>query len=130
MGRKQYLYHVTTKENVKSNLRNGLNRQMAPVVSLSGKPTSRWRPGLEVLRVRITGLKGEMHTWLPESDEITYWGDINPERISVYTDRLPRRFVQNWEKNHLRPTNMSGAKCDPCKPTQPECGNCDYGKDE
>lgn len=37
--------------------------------------------------------------------------------------------VQNWEKNHLRPTNMSGTKCEPCKPTQPECGDCEYIKD-
>lgn len=101
MGRKQYLYHATTKENAKSILRNGLNRQVAPFVCLSEKPTSWWIPGLEVLRVRITGLKGEMHTWLPESDEITYWGDINPERISVYTDRLPRRFVQK-SYDHFR----------------------------
>lgn len=101
MGRKQYLYHTTTKENAKSILRNGLNRQAAPFVCLSEKPTSWWMPGLEVLRVRITGLKNEMHTWLPESDEITYWGDINPERISVYTDKLPRRFVQR-SYDHFR----------------------------
>ena len=95
MGRKQYLYHVTTKENAKKILQTGLKRNGALFVCLSEKPTSWWNYGLKVLRVRITGLKGEMRTWLPELDEINYWGDINKERISDYTDKLPRRFVQN-----------------------------------
>lgn len=108
MGRKQYLYHATTKENVKSILRNGLNRQVAPFVCLSEKPTSWWKPGMEVLRIRITGLKGDMRTWLPDSDEINYWGDINPERISVYTDRLPRRFVQRGYDHYDRANKIDG----------------------
>lgn len=68
-----------------------------PWVCLSEKPTSWWQPGLVVLKVRITGLKEEMKTWLPESDEIMYFGDINPERISKENVKLPRRFIQNWK---------------------------------
>lgn len=94
MRRKHYLYHVTTPENAKSILQIGLMRQRAPFVCLSENPTSWWQPGMDVLRIRITGLKGDMRTWLPDSDEINYWGDINPERISVYTAKLPRRFIQ------------------------------------
>lgn len=95
MHRKQYLYHATTPENAKAIRKEGLRRTRDPWVCLSEKPTSWWRPGLVVLRVRITGLKGEMRTWLPESDEIMYWGDINPERIGKEDVKLPRRFIQN-----------------------------------
>ena len=92
---KQFLFHVTTEENANEIMKNGLKRINSPFVCLSENPKSWWKPGLKVLKVRITGLKGEMKTWLPESDEINYWGDINKERISDYTDKLPRRFVQN-----------------------------------
>ena len=63
--------------------------------------TAWWQPGLVVLRVRITGLKYEMYHW-KELDEILVCGDINPERILQENEQLPRRFVQNWKKNHLR----------------------------
>ncbi len=95
MPRKQILYHATTPENAEEIRKDGLCRMRSPFVCLSEKPTSWWKPGLVVLKVRITGLTGEMKTWLPESDEINYWGDINPERISRKDVVLPRRFVQN-----------------------------------
>ena len=128
MGRKQFLFHATTPENAEKIRREGLKRQRKPWVYLSERPTSWWQPGLVVLKVRITGLKHEMYHW-EELDEILVEGDINPERIMPGTVKLPRRFVQSWEKNHLRPTNMSGTKCEPGKPTQPECGDCEYIKD-
>lgn len=103
MARKQFLFQATTPENAEKIRREGLKRQKKPWVYLSERPTSWWQPGLVVLRVRIVGLKHEMYHW-KELDEILVCGDINPERISQENERLPRRFVQNWVKNHLRDT--------------------------
>ena len=100
-GRKQYLYHATTPEAAAKIRNEGLKRQNKPWVYLSERPTSWWQPGLVVLRVRITGLKHEMYHW-KDLDEILACGDINPERISCENVVLPRRFVQNWERNHIR----------------------------
>lgn len=80
MGRKQLLYHATTPDCAKKILQEGLKRQNKPWVYLSEDPKSWWQPGLALLQVRITGLKGDMRTFLPELDEILYEGDINPER--------------------------------------------------
>lgn len=112
MGRKQYLYHATTPDNAEKIRREGLKRQNKPWVYLSEEPTSWWQPGLVVFRVRITGLKYEMYHW-KDIDEILVCGDISPERIAKQDERLPRRFVQNWEKNHLRAaTKMDGGQDD------------------
>lgn len=82
---KQYLYHVTPKENVRSILREGLRRGggMRPgfAVYLSEKPHSWYALGLAIFKVRITGMEHEMTTFLPGSDEILVWGDIPPERV-------------------------------------------------
>ena len=81
---KHYLFHVTKKENVREILNNGLKRKYEFAVYLSENWDSWWKPGMAVLRIRITGLnkKYEMRTFLPELDEILVFGDINPERIS------------------------------------------------
>lgn len=77
------LYHVTAPENVSSIMREGLKRK-GFAVYLSKNPFSWWKPGMVILRVRTSGLKGEMTTFLPESDEILYWGDIGPARVKEY----------------------------------------------
>jgi hypothetical protein len=84
MGRKQYLYHVTPKENTKMILREGLKRKNGFCVYLSERPFSWWKPGMDILRVRITGLK-ELHISPEEGlDEILCFEDINPLRIHEY----------------------------------------------
>lgn len=77
---KQFLWHITPKENVKSILADGLKRK-GFAVSCSEKPYSWWTPEMAIFKVRITGLKCDMTTFLPESDEILIWGDIPPERL-------------------------------------------------
>ena len=94
MRRVHYLYHATTPENAEKILRDGLLRQNKPWVYMSEKPTSWWLPGLDLLRIRITGLKENMQTFLPELDEILYFGDINPARINRADDAIPRRYAQ------------------------------------
>ena len=92
MGRKQILYHSTTSENAEKIMREGLKRKNGFCVYMSENPLSWWKPGLVVLRIRITGLK-ELHTNLPELDEILYFDDISPERISGKYE-IPRRILQ------------------------------------
>lgn len=86
--RKQYLYHVTKPENVDSILQTGLRRdgggRRTIAIYLSENPRSWYHQGLVILRVLIEGLTGDMTTFLPEQDEILYWGDIEPERIEVW----------------------------------------------
>lgn len=94
MGHKQYLFHATTPDCAERILRDGLKRQNKPWVYLSTDPKSWWQPGQVLLQVRITGLKGDMRTFLPELDEVLYEGDINPERISRADHRIPRRYAQ------------------------------------
>jgi len=83
---KHYLYHVTKKENVRDILNNGLKRKYEFAVYLSENWDSWWKPGMAVLRVRITGLNKEceMRTFLPELDEILVFADICPGRISEW----------------------------------------------
>ena len=91
MSRKQYLYHVTEKENVPIILKDGLVMRNGFAVYLSENPYSWWKPGLAILKVRITGLEN-LHTFLPEIDEILSFEDIPPQRISKF--QLPRRKAQ------------------------------------
>ena len=83
---KHYLYHVTKKESVLDILNNGLKRKYGFAVYLSEKWDSWWKPGMAVLRVRITGLNKEceMRTFLPELDEILVFSDICSGRISEW----------------------------------------------
>lgn len=94
---KQYLYHITSPANVWSILNFGLTRKYGWAVYLCENPRSWWSPGMAVLRVRITGLKGEFKTF-GESDEIMYLGDIRPGRISRWIP--PRGWYRQWAKDH------------------------------
>ena len=80
-----FLFHVTPKENVESILKDGLKRK-GFAVYCSEDPYSWWTPDLAIFKVNIVGLQHEMTTFLPESDEILIWGNIEPERISLYKD--------------------------------------------
>lgn len=102
MKRKRYLYHVTKPENVGNILRFGLMRSAALdhtaiAVYLSEKPLSWYQPGLDILRVDVSGLENiKANTFLPDSDEILFWGDIPAwkstkdgwkPRIALVTDK-------------------------------------------
>jgi hypothetical protein len=52
-------------------------------VYLSEKPLSWYENGLSILKVDVSGL-GEMKatTFLPDSDEVLFWGDIPPYKIT------------------------------------------------
>lgn len=99
--RKRYLYHTTKPENVQKIIREGLRTSMGNrttfAVYLSEKPLSWYEEGLEILKVDVSGLE-EMKatTFLPDSDEVLFWGDIPPykntkngwiNRITVVTDK-------------------------------------------
>lgn len=104
---KQYLYHVTEPENVQSILRTGLrrdgSRRRTIAIYLSENPRSWYQPGKVVLRVRIEGLTGDMTTFLPEQDEILYWGDIEPDRIEI----CKFRDCQNCQKRDTCGTKIA-----------------------
>ena len=99
--RKKYLYHVTPKENVEKiiyeGLRTSASNRTTWAVYLSEKPLSWYQDGLEILKVDVSGLEElKATTFLPESDEILFWGDIPPykrtkngwiNRITVATDK-------------------------------------------
>ena len=81
---KHYLYHVTKQENIPSIIREGIKCKYGFAVYLSEKWDSWWKPGMAVLRVRMTGLNklyqiGKLDENL---DEILVFGDVNPERVS------------------------------------------------
>ena len=98
--KKQFLYHVTPQENVQSILQNGLKRGgnsgRGFAVYLSEKPYSWYTSGLAIFKIRITGLKHDMTTFLPEIDEILVWGDIPAERVCLVkaSDVIPRKILQ------------------------------------
>lgn len=95
--RKHYLYHVTRPENVQTIMRDGLKRKNGFAVYMSENPYSWWTPGLAVLRVRITGLKG-LKTFLPELDEILSFEDISPLRISRWP--VPKSEYKKYQAEH------------------------------
>lgn len=80
MRRKRYLYHVTDPRNMRSIREKGLVRHAnrpAIAVYLSESPMSWYREGLRILRVDISGLSHiKATTFLPDSDEVLFWGDI------------------------------------------------------
>ena len=66
-------------------------------VYLSEKPLSWYQDGLEILKIDVSGLEElEATTFLPDSDEVLFWGDIPAykhtkngwiNRITVVTDK-------------------------------------------
>lgn len=80
MKRKSILYHCTAPENIEGIKAKGLvtyAKRSASAIYLSEKPLSWWQEGLRILRVDISGLDNiQATTFLPESDEILFWGDI------------------------------------------------------
>ena len=105
MRRKKYLFHVTSPENVGNIIKNGLMRSMGGrttcAVYLSEKPLSWFKPGLDILRVDVSGLtETKATTFLPDSDEILFWGDIPAwkltkdgwiHRIELVTDKYVKK---------------------------------------
>lgn len=99
--RKRYLYHVTKKEHVQRIMREGLRTSAGDhtswAVYLSEKPLSWYQEGLEILKIDVSGLEEmEATTFLPDSDEVLFWGDIPSykytkngwiNRITVVTDK-------------------------------------------
>lgn len=81
MRRASFLYHVTEAKNVESITKNGLTRyakRSAMAIYLSQKPLSWYQGGNQrILKVDISGLSCiPATTFLPESDEVLFWGDI------------------------------------------------------
>jgi hypothetical protein len=80
MKRARYLFHVTDAQNVDSIIKNGLLRhakRSASAIYLSTHPLSWYQEGLRILRVDISGLSTiPANTFLPDSDEVLFWGDI------------------------------------------------------
>lgn len=110
MKRKKYLYHVTDPKNVESVIKNGLMRSMGDrttaAVYLSENPLSWYQPGMDILKVDVSGLMEiKASTFLPESDEILFWGDIPAwkmtkdgwkQRITLVTDKyVGRKRIAN-----------------------------------
>lgn len=102
MKRKRFLYHVTDSENVESILQKGLLRgggkRQAAMVYLSEKPLSWWYPGAKILKVDIKNLMGEWSDFLPEIDEVLFWGDIPAKRIKVYEPK-PIEYIKMFHSN-------------------------------
>lgn len=84
---KRYLFHVTDGINVEKILSEGLIRgggeRKSFAVYISKNPLSWWKAGKAILRLDTKDLIGEWSDFLPESDEILYWGDIQKERIKL-----------------------------------------------
>ena len=80
MKRKRFLYHVTDAGNVESIKRDGLRRyakRPTMAIYLSTKPLSWYQVGMRILKVDISGLSCvPATTFLPDSDEVLFWGDI------------------------------------------------------
>jgi len=106
MRRKRYLYHVTKPENVGSIIKDGLRVSMGDHTSfcvyLSENPLSWYQPGLDILRVDISGLQDILATtFLPESDEVIFWGNIPAwkltkggfkQRIELVTHKYVKKY--------------------------------------
>ena len=76
------LYHVSDIINAQSITDNGIRRQKGkPFVSLSMSKISWFRDGMCLFEVNVEGVEHEMHTFLPELDEILVYGDIEKDRI-------------------------------------------------
>lgn len=87
-----HLFHTTRKENVPSILKEGLKRREGCAMVFLSTEAYSWRHQdergneEETLTVDIDGLEGRFTDFLPDLDEVNYWGDIPPERIKTVTD--------------------------------------------
>lgn len=95
MTRKKYLYHTTKPEKVASIISEGLKRSASDrttfAVYLSEQPLSWWQEGISILKVDISGLAElKASTFLPESDEVLFWGDIPAYKLTKngYINRI------------------------------------------
>ena len=80
------LYHASDRSNLDSILQKGILRgDGSSFVSLSEDCDSWVEPegndGKVVFEVDADSLHGRMNTFLPELDEVIYWGDVPPESI-------------------------------------------------
>ena len=93
MKRAKCLFHVTTPENASQILREGLRRnakRKTCMVYLSTRPLSWYKDGLRILKVDISGLSHiKANTFLPDSDEVIFWGDIPPTKTTK-SGEVPR----------------------------------------
>lgn len=103
---KHYLYHVTKPENIPAIMREGIKRKYGFAVYLSENWDSWWKPGLAVLRVRITGLNKacDMGKLDENLDEILVFCDINPERVSRWHPPKGelKRATERYNNNFVR----------------------------
>ncbi len=94
MKRKRFLYHVTDADNVESIKRGGLRRyakRSAMAIYLSTNPLSWYQDGMRILKVDISGLSCvPATTFLPDSDEVLFWGDIPAWKLTKdgYKERI------------------------------------------
>ena len=93
MKRAKCLFHVTTPENASQILHEGLKRNIkrkTAGIYLSTQPLSWYKDGMRILRVDISGLSHiPANTFLPESDEVIFWGDI-PQTKTTKIGEVPR----------------------------------------
>ena len=82
-------------DNIENIIKEGLKRSASNrttwAVYLSEKPLSWYQDGLAILKVDVSGLeKLEATTFLPESDEVLFWGDIPPYKLTKngYINRI------------------------------------------
>ena len=87
-----HLFHTTRKKNVASILKEGLKRREGCAMIFLSTEAYSWRhqdergDDEETLMVDIDGLDGKFTDFLPDLDEVNYWGDIPPERIKTVTE--------------------------------------------
>jgi hypothetical protein len=111
MRRSKYLYHVTDASNVESIIAKGLltyAKRSAFAVYLSTEPLSWYQEGMRILKVDISGLSCvPASTFLPESDEVLFWGNIPAwkktkngyiPRISDVTDKYVGHKMKGGEE--------------------------------
>ena len=86
------LFHTTPKENAEAILREGLKRREGCAMVFLSTEASSWRhKGAEgenevTFIIDIDGLEGRFTDFLPDLDEVNYWGDIPADRIRTVED--------------------------------------------
>lgn len=113
MRRKRYLYHVTKPDTAsqitKEGLRTSAGNRTTFAVYLSEKPLSWYKDGLSILKVDISGLNGvHATTFLPDSDEVLFWGDIPAYKLTKHG--WVNRITDVTDKYVGRKTEKGGAE--------------------